>query len=93
MALGDEGIRILNVERKSGVIIGTPSPTTRLSEGNRITVHGLAPDLALLRRRDAGEAGNRNHLDARQRLRMVEERAVGLIADSEEASDYDQAPE
>lgn len=56
-------------------------------------VHELAPDLARLRRRDAGEAGNQDHLDARQRLRMVEERAVDRIADSEEASDYDQAPE
>jgi hypothetical protein len=56
-------------------------------------VHGLAPDLARLRRRDAREAGNQDHLDARQRLRMVEERAVDRIADSEEAPDYDQAPE
>ena len=95
MALGDEGILILNVERKSGVIIGTPSPTTRLSDGDRIMVYGLAPDLARLRRRDAGEAGDNDHEDARkrQRLRMVEERAVDRIADSEEASDHDQDPQ
>jgi uncharacterized transporter YbjL len=95
MALGDEGILILNVERKSGVIIGTPSPTTRLSEGDRIMVYGLAPDLARLRHREAGEVGDQDHLDARkrQRLRRVEERAVDRIADSEEASHYDQAPE
>mgnify|MGYP000397977045 CR=1 FL=1 len=95
MALGDEGSLILNVEGKSGVIIGTPFPTTRLSEGDRIMVHELAPDLARLRRRDAGEAGNQDHLDERQRLRLrlLEERAIDRIADSEEASGYDQAPE
>jgi hypothetical protein len=58
-------------------------------------VYGLAPDLARLRRRDAGEAGDSDHEDARkrQRLRMVEERAVDRIADSEEASGHDQDPQ
>ncbi len=89
MALGDEGILILNVERKSGVIIGTPSPTTRLSEGDRIMVYGLAPDVTRLRLREAGEAGDQDHEEARkrQRLRIVEERAVDRIADSEEAAE------
>jgi len=95
MSLGDEGILILNVERKSGIIIGTPSPTTRLGEGDRIMVYGLTPDLARLRRRAAGETGDHDHLDARkrQRLRMVKERAVDRIADSEEASNSDEPPE
>jgi hypothetical protein len=95
MALGDEGILILNVERKTGVIIGTPPTTTRLSEGDHIMVYGLAPDLARLRRRTADEMGDHDHLDARkrQRLRMVEERAVDRIADSEEAADNDEHPE
>jgi hypothetical protein len=56
-------------------------------------VYGLAPDLARLRCRDAGEAGDNDHEDARKRLRMVEERAVGRIADSEEASDHNQDPQ
>jgi hypothetical protein len=58
-----------------------------LSEGDRIMVYGLAPDLG------CRDAGDQDHLDARKRLRMVEERAVDRIADSEEASDNDQAPE
>ena len=52
-----------------------------------------APNLARLCRREAGQVGDNDHEDARQRLRMVEQRAVDRIADSEEASAGSRGPE
>ncbi len=87
MALAEEGLLIMNIERANGVLIGTPSSNTRLHEGDRVMVYGRASDLARLRHREAGTVGDCDHDDScrRQRLRLVEERAVDRIADSEEA--------
>mgnify|MGYP006966885101 CR=1 FL=1 len=52
-----------------------------------------APNLARLCRREAGQVGDNDHEDARQHLRMVEQRAVDRIANSEKASAGSRGPE
>ena len=65
--------------------MGTPASTTRLQLGDWMLCYGLGEDLARLRARSTGDAGDGDHELAkkRQRLRLVEERVEDQIAEAE----------
>ena len=82
LALADEGVLVLHIERASGVVIATPAARTRLHVGDELLMYGLEDDLAGLRERSAGPAGDQAHAEAvaRTRVRMVGERSADEAA-------------
>jgi K+/H+ antiporter YhaU regulatory subunit KhtT len=59
--LTGEGIIILNLIRRNGAVLGTPSADTAICVGDRLVCYGVAEDVARLQMRKAGPEGNRDH--------------------------------
>lgn len=82
LALADEGILVLSISRRSGLVIGSPASSTPLEPGDHVLAYGLEEDLARLRARSSGDAGDEEHALGveRQRLRLLEERVEDRIS-------------
>ena len=97
LELPHEGILVLSITRENAVVLGTPAPTSRLHQGDRILCYGLDEDLGRLRNRSYGPEGDEQHQIAKkpQRLRLVAERVEDEIAESElaesESTETEQA--
>jgi hypothetical protein len=67
LRLADEGVLVLNIQRSSGAVIGTPEANTVLEAGDRILTYGRHECLESLRNRPADPRGDE------ERARSVEE--------------------
>lgn len=67
LRLADEGVLVLNIQRSSGAVIGTPEAPTVLEAGDRILAYGRHECLENLRNRPADPRGDE------ERARSVEE--------------------
>lgn len=79
LQLSREGILVLGIETSDGHYLGTPHGTTRISPGDSLVVYGKHDALMRLDDRQAGFAGNADHMIAVTRQLEVE--------DEEDASD------
>ena len=61
IALRNEGVLVLGVERADGTYRGAPKGPTRLEAGDTILVYGRAPALERLDERRRGSEGDREH--------------------------------
>lgn len=79
LALRDEGIIVLGVERLDGSYLGAPQGDTVLVAGDLLVLYSRSEDLVGLDRRQRGEAGDRAHaaaVEAHART-LAEEHAGG----------------
>lgn len=68
LRLADEGVLVLNVQRASGAIIGTPAADTALGAGDRILTYGRHECLEDLRNRPRDpEARSYGHAPSRNK--------------------------
>jgi hypothetical protein len=76
LGLASEGVLILSITRESGLVLGTPVPSTTIEVGDKLLSYGLNANLARLSSRQRGDEGDRDHVLAkrRQELRLVEEK-------------------
>lgn len=65
--LTGEGIVVLNMTRREGTVLGTPTPDAVIHVGDRLLCYGYAGELEALSARSAGEAGDKEHIHAVQR--------------------------
>lgn len=64
LALTDEGILVLGVQREDGEYLGAPRGDLPVEPGDTLIVYGPGPRLAELDRRSAGAAGDEAHAAA-----------------------------
>jgi len=64
LALSDEGIVVLGVQRKGRSYVGAPRGSTVIKPGDLVTLYGPEALLRALAAREAGEDGERAHEDA-----------------------------
>ncbi len=64
LALADEGVLVLGVERSDGTYEGAPTGGTMVRSGDVLVLYGPAERLEDLDRRPAGDVGDRAHEDA-----------------------------
>jgi hypothetical protein len=62
--LGDEGIRLLGVQRADGPYLGVPGPDTRIGVGDTLVLYGDGDALARRADRLRGHLGDREHAEA-----------------------------
>lgn len=70
LRLSDEGIWVLGIRRASGKYLGVPRPSTKMHPGDTLVVYGRRSRLEELSERPAGEAGQKAHVDAVDRLHV-----------------------
>ena len=85
LGLAAEGVLVLSITRSNGFVLATPASTSEILPGDELLCYGLHGDLAHLRERSTGAAGDQQHEFAvkRQRLRLAEERIEDEIAEGE----------
>lgn len=71
LALPDEGIVVLGVQRADGSYLGAPRGDTPIEPGDILTLYGSGPRLAELDRRPAGPEGDEAHAGAVADHRVV----------------------
>lgn len=71
LALTDEGILVLGVQREDGDYLGAPRGDLPVEPGDTLIVYGPGPGLGELDRRPAGPVGDEAHADAVAAHRVV----------------------
>ena len=82
LALADEGILVLNIQRTSGFVLSTPAARTYLRAGDQVLLYGREGMVPLLQERPAGPEGDEAHLKAAQAERQ---RAAGEASEDDAA--------
>ncbi len=71
LRLGDEGLQVLGILRKTGEYVGTPTGSTYIRQGDTLILYGRTDLLAEIEGRKAGPAGDEGHrrrIEEQQRL-------------------------
>ena len=84
LALRDEGVAVLGVNRPDGSYIGVPTGSTVVQAGDTLVIYGREGSLCELDRRRAGVAGDRAHREAIAAQEQVEEHEEALDAQAGE---------
>ncbi|MCB9914168.1 MAG: TrkA C-terminal domain-containing protein [Planctomycetes bacterium] len=100
MRLNDEGVVVLSISRRTGVVLATPSADTVLEGGDKLLCYGLESDLERLMQRPRDYRGESEHKLASQlhQARRTAEETVAqelaevAVAPEEPASGPDAAP-
>jgi K+/H+ antiporter YhaU regulatory subunit KhtT len=72
LALRDEGVVVLGINRPDGSYVGAPTGSTLVGPGDTLVVYGRQTTLCELDRREAGAAGDRSHAEAVAEQERVE---------------------
>ena len=89
LRLTDEGVIVLNILRRGGVVLSTPGAESRLVGGDKLLCYGLEADLTRLAQRPADYKGETEHKRASQLhfARQTAEETVDLeLAEVEETA-------
>jgi hypothetical protein len=71
LALPEEGILILGIQRTDGRFVGTPTKETAIRVGDMITIYGRKERIAELDDRPAGWEGEKRHRESVSKQREV----------------------
>ena len=74
LALSEEGVLVLGVQRAGGEFVGAPRGETRIAEGDTLTLYGRSEIIARLDQRTASLEGQREHYRAARIHQRTEQR-------------------
>lgn len=74
VALRDEGLIVVGIQRSDGTYVGAPKGQTRIEEGDLLILYGRDPALQELDQRYCGESGDEAHQKAIEEQRVIFDR-------------------